>query len=210
MKKSSFASLLVIFFLGCAPPNTTKIYINPSLNSTKITSVAVFPLRNAAATQRDISLTTGDMIEINKMFQTAFAEKNSKINMINSFSSVELLNQGSLVDLYGNLLSVYEQTGVLNTETLKKIGQYLKTDAIIQGFVMQVYQRDGAFIGLNGTPGETKVTIKYTMFSTVSGDVLWEASCDGYKGVNAFKKAPPVSDAVEKLREKIISAIPIL
>ena len=65
--------------------------------------------------------------------------------MINSVSSTELLNQGSLVDSYGKMLSVYEESGILNTETLNKIGKYLKVDVIIQGFVMDVYQRNGVF-----------------------------------------------------------------
>jgi len=150
------------------------------------------------------------MIEINKMFQKAFAEKNSKTTLINSASSTELLNQGSLVDSYGKLLTVYWETGILNTATLNKIGKYLKVNAIIQGFVVQIYQRNGVFYGLSGTPGETKITVKYVMFSTNSGNVLWEVSADGYKGVNAFQQAPPVSDVIELLMEKIISALPIL
>ena len=137
LKQIIYLSFMALLFYGCVSSDgTIKSYINPALISTEITSVAIFPLRNAFV-QTDVSLGTGDMIEINKMFQSEFVNKNSKTAIINSVSSTEMLNQGSLVDTYSNLLTVYTQTGIPNTESLRKIGKYLKADAIIQGFVVK-------------------------------------------------------------------------
>ena len=58
--------------------------------------------------------------------------------------------------------------------------------------------------------GETGITVKYVMFSTNSGDVLWEATCDGYKGTATTQKAPPVSDVIEIIKNKIITTLPKL
>ena len=203
-----YLSLIGILSYGCVSTSgTTKTYISPSLASTKITSVAIFPLRNAF-TQTNVSLGTGDMIDINQMFQSEFFKRNANTKLINSVESTELLNKGSLVDIYSDLITVYTVTGIPNTETLKLIGEQLEADVIIQGFVVRVVQRDGVF---GGNRGETSVTVRYVMFSTITGEVLWEATSDGYKGTAlTTEKAPPVTDVIEILREKIISALPEL
>ena len=208
IKSLLYLSLIGLFFYGCVSnKGTVKTYINPALNSSKMLSVAVFPLRNSFV-QRNTELSTGDMIDINKMFQSQFVIKNPKTTLVNSVSSTELLNQNNLVNSYDTLLSVYDNTGIPNTKILNKIGTYLKIDALVQGFVKDVVQRDGIY---GGNRGETKITIKYVMFSTKTGDILWEAMCEGYKGTaTTLAKAPPISDVIEIIKNKIISAMPIL
>ena len=142
------------------------------------------------------------------MFQTAFVEKNPNTKLINPAASTELLNKKSLVEPYSKLLTVYWETGIPNTVTLMDMGKQLNVDAIIQGFVVQMYQRDGDFWGAK--TARTTIVIKYIMFSTNLGKVLWETSCDGDEEVSSLKKAPPVSEVLEIIREKMISAIPIL
>ncbi len=195
-----YLPMLGLFLYGCSTSDgTVKTYISPSLNSSKITAVAVFPLRNSFV-QQNISLGTGDMIEINKMFQMEFAKRNSKTGMLNSVSSTELLNKGNLVNSYDTLLNVYGNTGIPNTGILIRIGDYLKVNAIIQGFVMEVFQNNR---------NEAKITIKYVMFSTTTGDVLWEATCVGHR-ITPSVGDTALSEAIEIIREKIISAMPTL
>lgn len=65
--------------------------------------------------------------------------------------------------------------------------------------------------------GETKVVVKYVMFSTQSGVVLWEATCEGvattrsrFGGTGSSTAPPPVSTAIQLIREKILAEMPIL
>ncbi|MDP2883906.1 MAG: hypothetical protein Q8P51_02655 [Ignavibacteria bacterium] len=208
-----YLPLFGLLFYGCSGAAATiQTYVNPSLNSSKITSVSVFPLNNAFLQQSD-SLGTGDMIEINRMFQMEFARKNSKTKILDPVSSTELLKKGDLVNPYDALLrDYYTNTNIPNAQTLKSIGQNLGVDAIIQGFVVGVFQRDGVFgsYQIPASRGETKVTIKYVMFSTMSGDVLWEATCQGYDSVTPFQKAPPISKMIEMIKDKLVSALPAL
>ena len=103
---------------------------------------------------------------------------------------------------------MYENTGIPNTQILKKIGKNLSTDAVIQGFVKEVFQRDGVY---GGNRGETKIVVKYVMFSNLTGDVLWEASYEGYKGTGStLSKAPPISEVIEIIKKKLPSSIPTL
>lgn len=213
LKYLFYLPLFGLLFYGCSGSEATILtYINPSLHSPKITSVVVFPLRNAV-TQQNASLATGDMIEINKMFQVEFANKNSNTKMLNPTSSTELLNKYNLVNSYDTLLTGYSNANIPNTQILIRIGQNINVDAIIQGFVIKVFQRDGVFAVSYQNPGnrgETKLILKYVMFSTISGEVLWEATCEGHKDVSSLKKAPSISDMIELMRDKIISALPTL
>ncbi len=199
---------IAIFSNGCvAKKGTVKTYNNPSVNASRIEAVAIFPLRNSFV-QRSVGLGTGEMIDINKMFQTEFYNQNKGVKMVDAVMSRELLNQGNMVNAYDTLLAVYENTGIPNTLILNRIGLKLGVDAIIQGFIKEVFQRDGVY---GGNRGEAKIVVKYIMLSTRTGDVIWEATCEGYKGTaTTLAKAPPIDDAIEILKEKLLSAMPTL
>jgi len=207
--KNLFKSMLIILLLyGCtANKATLKTYVNPTLNASRINSVAIFALRNAFV-QKNSELGTGEMIDINRMFQMEFAKKNPNTKLIDAVSSTDILNQNNLVNSYDTLLRVFENTGIPNTQILKKIGNKLATDAIMQGFVKEVFQRDGVY---GGNRGETKIVVKYVMFSNTTGDVLWESSYEGYKGTSTtLAKAPPISDVIEILKKKLPGSLPAL
>ena len=199
---------IAIFSNGCvAKKGTVKTYNNPSVNASRIEAVAIFPLRNSFV-QRSVGLGTGEMIDINKMFQTEFYNQNKGVKMVDAVMSRELLNQGNMVNAYDTLLAVYENTGIPNTLILNRLGLKLGVDAIIQGFIKEVFQRDGVY---GGNRGEAKIVVKYIMLSTRTGDVIWEATCEGYKGTaTTLAKAPPIDDAIEILKEKLLSAMPTL
>ncbi|MBK9981592.1 MAG: hypothetical protein IPP15_04070 [Saprospiraceae bacterium] len=202
-----FASMLGLL-CGCITSSgTIKTYINPAVNASLIKSVAIFPLRNSFV-QRSIGLGTGEMIDINRMFQMEFVKRNSTTHLVDAVSSRELLNKSSLVNSYDTLLSVFDNTGIPNTVILNNIGKHLDVDAIIQGFIKEVSQKDGVYAQ---DAGEAKVVIKYIMLSTVSGDVIWEATCEGIKRTSTtLGKAPPFDEAIEIVKQKIVSAMPSL
>lgn len=207
-KSLFYLSLIGLLLYGCVAKKVTiKTYINSSLNTSKITSVAIFPLRNGFV-QRDANLGTGDMIEINKVIHQEFSSMNPKASLVTAVTSIDSLNKGNLVNSYDTLLRVYEYTGIPNTVILNKIGKKLNVGAIIQGFVREITQKDGVY---GGNRGETRITLKYVMFSTNTGDVLWEATITGYKGTaTTLAKAPPISDVIEIIKKKIITGMPKL
>lgn len=157
--------------MGCINPiaeGKVSTYLSPALGTSRITSVAVFPLLNSFDPRGGSSLNTGDMLDRNSMFQAEFARKNPKATLITSSASTDLLNRAGLVDAYGSFVSVYRETGVPNTQTLNNMGRTLKADAIIQGFIERVVQTDGR---PGSIPGDTKLSVKYVMFSTANGTV---------------------------------------
>jgi len=55
----------------------------------------------------------------------------------------------------------------------------------------------------------TKVTVKYRMFSTNTGNLVWEPSSDGIKKTRELEmSAPPVIDAVKLAVDVIFTNLP--
>ncbi len=205
MKNTMFLLIFAFVILGCST-SKVKTYVDPNLSSGKIKSVALLPLRNSF-TQTNASLSTGDIMEINKMFQKEFISKNPNATILNSVESTDLLNEKMLLNDYDKLLQVYGSTGIPNTTILQNIGNQLNIDAIAQGFLVKVVQNDGSYGRVNG---ETTISVKYVMFSTKNGSVLWEVLADGSKVKSTLANAPEVSEVIEILRKKITSSIPKL
>lgn len=197
--------IFAFVILSCST-SKVKTYVDPNLSSGKIKSVALLPLRNSF-TQTNASLSTGDIMEINKMFQKEFISKNPTATILNSVESTDLLNEKMLLNDYDKLLQVYGSTGIPNTTILQNIGNQLNIDAIAQGFLVKVVQNDGSYGRVNG---ETTISVKYVMFSTKNGSVLWEVLADGSKVKSTLANAPEVSEVIEILRKKITSSIPKL
>ncbi|MBK8833036.1 MAG: hypothetical protein IPN60_19695 [Saprospiraceae bacterium] len=172
---------IAIFSNGCvAKKGTVKTYNNPSVNASRIEAVAIFPLRNSFV-QRSVGLGTGEMIDINKMFQTEFYNQNKGVKMVDAVMSRELLNQGNMVNAYDTLLAVYENTGIPNTLILNRIGLKLGVDAIIQGFIKEVFQRDGVY---GGNRGEAK------LWSSISCFLPEQVMSSGRQPVRVIKGQP--------------------
>lgn len=198
-------TLLIIILSSCSSAKVRNYY-DPAQDFSKLNSIAILPLRNSFV-QTNTSLNTGDMIEINKMFQQEFIKKNPRLKVSDSKSSTELLNKNQLVEPYANMLSTFHQTGIPNTDILKKIGTLINADAIFQGFVTECIQNDGVYGRVNA---ETSVKVRYILFSTSTGSVIWEATCEGQKKLGTLGNAPPISEVLTKIKKNLIPAIPVL
>ncbi|HMS68316.1 MAG TPA: hypothetical protein PKD18_09260 [Saprospiraceae bacterium] len=205
MKSILFFLVPMLIFVGCST-SKVKTYADPTLTTGNIKSVALFPLRNSFA-QTTASLSTGDIMEINKMFQSEFINKNPNAKILNAVESRDLLNDKNLVSDYDKLLEVFDNTGIPDTRNLQNIGSQLNVDAIAQGFLVRVVQNDGQYGKING---ETTIKVKYVMFSTKDGSILWEVIADGSKVKSTLAKAPEVSEVIEILRKKLANSVPKL
>src|SRR6185437_6233426 len=133
----------------------------------------------------------------------AIHSKNDSIRIMSSVEAVNVLNQHALADSWAAFLANYVSSGVPDANTLHTIGAALGVDAIIQGEVVNVYQRDGAF---GRQKGQTRVTVRFTMLDCRDGKAVWEASSDGVKGTaTTMGEAPPIIDAVKLAMEKILN-----
>jgi len=145
---------------------------------------------------------------INRRVFTEFYEKNPRLEIIGPAKSNRLLNQNNLVNEWNIFLENYSKYGRPDLNILSKIRNKLKTDAVMQGEILDIMIKDGQY---QVNTAITSVTVKYRIFDLNRGKLLWEATSHGIKEIGfTFEKAPPVRDAIKPAIDKIIQWLPVL
>jgi hypothetical protein len=208
-KKSLFFALpafaCVFLLSSCWQTRVTlKTFVDPSIQTSSIKSIAVFPLRNTA-------LSPGEALQLDRSITQAFSKKNISIKIIGSAEATRLLNEKNLVDSYSKFLSDFEHSGIPNVNTLKQIGNELNADAILQGTLSDVTQNDGTN-GFRGQSPLTSLTLRYTLLDTNNGNTLWEGTSNANKSKNgnSNKPAPPLYEVIDLALQKILTDLPAL
>lgn len=195
-----FLAFTVLFSLGCVQTRATlKTYIDPSIQTSAVQSVAVFSMRNTA-------FSPGETLEMDRAITQGFAQKNPGVKIIGSAEASRMINDANLTSEFSLFLEDFERSGIANTKMLNKI-KNLGADAILQGRLSEISQIDKN-IKL-GIRAKTTVTVRYTLLSTSNGNILWEGTSNGVK--RTYKRfAPPIYELVTKAQEKVIGSIPQL
>jgi hypothetical protein len=208
-KKSLFFALsafaCVFLLSSCWHTRVTlKTFVDPSIQTSSIKSIAVFSLRNT-------SLNPGEALQLDRSLTQAFLKKNVSVKIIGSAESTAMLNEKNLVDPYSKFLSGFESSGIPNVNILKQIGSELGVDAILQGTLYDVIQKDGAG-GFGGQRPQTSLTLRYTLLNTNNGNTLWEGSsnADKSKASNSRNPAPPLYEVITAAQQKILTDLPVL
>ena len=203
-------SIAVIGFgVACATTpvkqgSTLKTFVEPSIQSSAIKSVAIFPIRN-------MNLLPDEIREFNRGITDGLGRQNPKLKLVGAVEAVTMLNAGGLADKYSQFLRDYTQSGIPDIKILNEIGTALGVDAIIQGEVFSISQTDGYSVNNLEFYGKTSVSVRYILLSTVNGGVLWEATGTAYKlSDKANDPAPTIYEAIQIAQAKILSALPTL
>lgn len=191
----------IALFYGCAVSKATlNSYVDPNISNEKITRIAIFPIRNA-------KFAPSEAQQINRKISMVINQQNSQIKIMSSNEAINKLNENDLASTWAVFLDNYSSSGVPDKNVLYDIGQSLGIDAVIQGEIVNVFQQDGAY-GINR--GTTRVTVRFSMLSTNSGKLLWEASSDGIKGTpTTLESAPAIIEAVDLAVDKILTNLPL-
>jgi len=196
----SFLFIATLFY-GCAVSKATlNSYVDPNIDNEQIKTIAIFPIRNA-------KFAPSEAQQINRKISMVINQKNSQIQIMSSNEAINKLNENDLASTWAVFLDNYSSSGVPDKNVLYDVGKSLGIDAIIQGEIVNVFQQDGAY-GVN--KGTTRVTVRFSMLSTNTGKLLWEASSDGIKGTpTTLESAPPIIEAVDLAVDKILSNLPL-
>jgi len=204
MKKKYLVLVVIIglLFSGCWTQNATlKTFIDPSIQTTSIKTVAVFSMRNTA-------FSPGETMEMDRTITQEFIKKNNSVTVISTSEANAMLNKENLAGEFAEFLTNFEVSGIPNTVFLSKLKTKFNIDAILQGRLSDVKQNDA------GREGQAKssLTIRYTLLSTSSGSILWEGTSNAniVYGSTKGKIAPPFYEVGKLAQEKIISSIPTL
>jgi hypothetical protein len=186
---------------ACATSTASiKTYSDPSIHGEGIKAVAILPMRNAR-------LMADESRELNRSFTQALAIQNPSLVVLGPAEAVDAMNRANLAEKFSDFLRNYAASGVPDASVLQQIGAALKVDAIFQGEVFDIREKDGVY---GGDRGETQVTVRYALLAT-SGTLLWEATSRGVRtNATTIGKAPPQYEAIALAQEKIVSSLPSL
>lgn len=194
-------ALLAIATVGCSTWKATiNSYTDPAYKAGDLKKIAVFPIRNA-------KFAPADAQELDRKVVLEVRRRNTIIEMLGPSEAVKAINDKGLANEWAVFLGNYVSSGIPDANFLKQIGKALGVDSILQGEIVRVHAEDG-----DGwmRHGNTRVTVRYTMLSTATGKMLWEASSDGIRrNAGASGEAPPIIEAVDLAITKILEVLPL-
>lgn len=179
---------------------SVKTFVEPSLQSGAVKSIAILPVRN-------VRLQPDELREVNRAITDGFRKQNPRLKVSGAVESVTLLNEANLADRYSEFLRNYTQSAIPDVKTLRDIGKALSSDAVLQGEVFSIAQNDGG----TGFFGKTSLSIRYVLLSTENGGILWEATGTAFKlSEKPAQPAPTLYEVIQMAQEKILTALPTL
>ena len=189
------AFVIGLLLVGCETASLDS-YVDPSYSATDIRRVVVLPMTNAG-------ITPGQAQELSRSFAQGMLRPNPNLEIMGAGEAIDKINAANLADEWAVFLRNYNTSGIPNTNIVKRIGAVLGVDAIIQGSVLSVSQKDS-----NGFDYPmTRVNVRYGAINAKTGAMLWEISSEGSIQPYSYTAAP-VIDAVRLAHGKILSSIP--
>ena len=189
------AFVIGLLLVGCETASLDS-YVDPSYSAKDIRRVVVLPMTNAG-------ITPGQAQELSRSFAQGMLRTNPNLEIMGAGEAIDKINAANLADEWAVFLRNYNTSGIPNTHIVKRIGAVLGVDAIIQGSVLSVSQKDS-----NGFDYPmTRVNVRYGAINAKTGAMLWEISSEGSIQPYSYTAAP-VIDAVRLAHGKILSSIP--
>jgi hypothetical protein len=185
---------------GCATRRATiNSYIDPSFTPGSVRSVAILPMQNArlAAMQAQT---------VNGRIATMLSTRNPSLEIVSDRESVARLNEAELADDWAQFLANYQTSGVPDASVIRRVGSAMRVDAVMQGELLDIEQRDGVY---GGTRGQTIVTVRYMLLGTSSGNMLWEGTSQGIRQTaTTLESAPDLLEAIDLAVDRIVLDLP--
>ena len=203
MKHGSLERLVTLtatacFLSGCTTSHTTRTYSDPSMGTKAIISMAILPVRNAPIAQ-------AESIRMNRELAQTVQRKNPSLQILGPVEAIEKLNEKNLVDDYDRYVVALAQSGIPNREILSRIGAALGVDALMQGQLVGLAQKDGAPY----SPASTVFVLRYSIVSTKDGMLLWETSEEiRKKRQTIFSAPPPLEEVLPEAVQRVEQSIP--
>lgn len=182
---------------------TINSYIDPGYQQGAIKRIAVFSIRNS-------SRAPSESRRINVELSRAIVNKNPHVDLVSPSEALRTINESNLASEWADFVEDYYTSGIANRAILEKIGEALTVDAVLQGQIENVVQRDGG----SGIPGQTRITLSFSIVEVTSAKRIWEVSADGIgttgSGLFSNKTAPPILDAIQVAVAKVLDNLPHL
>lgn len=203
MKSKLIVGILTLFILGgCAvSKGTINSFVEPTYQTGAIKSVAVFSIRNAR-------FAPSEARTVNRKIIQALSKKNPGIKIVSPSEALRKINESDLAENWADFVEDYYTSGIANQNILQKVSTVLGVDAVMQGQMLTVNQRDSAAGYLKA---QSRVTMSFSIIETKTAKPIWEASADGIKGsATTMSEAPPLIEAINLAVNKVVENVPKL
>jgi hypothetical protein len=170
------------------------------LSKSSINSIAILPPlgSNVPAAARTMSA---------DLFATKFKLHSASIKMVAADETTSVLQAKSIMSDYSLFVTMLAQTGIANTEVLKKLMAALGTDAVLLINVLNYEEEKGSW--LYGKGGKNISRIEYTLFRASDGSKVWGTlefrQHDSKVSTNPYPMEHVISDVTDKAIVSLLS-----
>lgn len=181
--------------------SAARTHVDPALATTSIRAVAVLPIRN-------VRITAEIGNEMDQTLIAALTTRNPTVRIVGPEDAAASLAKAGLMTRYTLFLRDYTVTAIPDPTLLAEVGKTLGVDAIVQGAIVELVQRNGF---LNIQNGSTLATVRYRIISTSTGTMLWEGMASTSRVTKTdLEKAPQIRHALVLAERPILKALPQL
>jgi len=189
---------------GCAVKDARiDSFVEPTYQVGDIKSVAIFPVQNA-------SIAPNAANKINISIVRAMQTKSPNVELISPAEASRRINDAGIVSQWRMFIEDFSTAGLVNKRYLEAIAKALGTDAVMQGFIGRISQKDGMRPG-DGI-GITRVSVSYAIIDLRNAKIIWQSNATGryQTGSFGFHVAPEVSETIDVALKKLTDNMPSL
>jgi hypothetical protein len=163
------------------------------LTGHNINSIAILPPlgANAPASARTMSA---------DLFVIKFKAQNSGVKLVTADQTTSAMQSKSTMPDYSLFVTTLAQSGLVNTDALKKVTQELGTDAVLLIDVLNYQEEKGSW--WYGKGGKNISRIQYTLFRSSDGIKIWETlefrQHDSKVSTNPYPMERVIGDVTDK------------
>ena len=179
----TFLAVAAFFLTGCAstkpikPVDTSTVsYKSEEVSRQEISnsSIAILPVL-AGQGYEGFRRTTGTALT--KAFQQEFPQA----DILSFRKTLNKLNDAGLSQDYSEMMSGYERTGVLDQETLSKLGEAVGSPYLLYSKVGVSQSTESQLVGgeYMSESNVSEISVYAQLWDTEAGDVVWEGNGGG-------------------------------
>lgn len=195
-----FVGLMLLLIVGCGPKVFIDDFTNDSYFIGQAKKMAVLPIVNT-------QLNPNRAHQIDTAVTKMLKSKNPSIIIVDVPEATKAINKYKLADQWADFIRNYATSGIPDAQILRAVGKAINVDAVIQGKILNL-----AFV--HGIYGErmarTSLELRYSLFSCQNGELLWQATFEGYQMASAISAAPPAEPILEAIIDKMSIYLPSL
>jgi hypothetical protein len=170
------------------------------LSRLNVNSIAILPPLGADAPAAARTMSAD-------LFASNFKLHNAAIKLVSADDTATLLQTKATMSDYSLFVTTLSQTGIVNSDALKKVAQAMGTDAVLLINVLNYQEEKGSW--WYGKGGRNVSRIQYLLFRTSDGNKVWETlefrQHDSKLSTNPYPMERVLGDVTDKAITSLFS-----